>query len=135
MTPEQVASAFTAKRVGPARWQARCPAHSDKSPSLSIGGRDGKTLIHCFGGCDVADVLGAVGLSVADLFPEPLPMDRAFQYTPGVRWINPKEILGAMRIEAAVLAVISADMLNGKPVDRKRLLKAHERIQNAMEAM
>jgi hypothetical protein len=62
-------------------------------------------------------------------------MDRAFQYTPGTRWINPKEVLTALRFEAAVLTVISADMANGKPVDRARLLKAHERVQNAMEAM
>jgi hypothetical protein len=135
MTPEQVASAFNGKRTGMGKWIARCPAHEDKSPSLSIGDRDGKTLIHCFGGCDVESVLGAVGLSVADCFPDPLPMDQAFQYTPGAKWVNPREVMAALRHETAILAVISADMAKGRPVDRARLLKAHERIQNALGVM
>lgn len=40
---------------------ARCPAHDDSRPSLSIGdGVDGKLLIHCHAGCDFGDVLAAV---------------------------------------------------------------------------
>lgn len=49
---------------------ARCPAHDDHKPSLSIGqGEDGRVLIHCHAGCSPADVLAAVGLRPADLFP------------------------------------------------------------------
>jgi hypothetical protein len=33
-------------------WLARCPAHEDRTPSLSIGiGRNGRILLHCFAGC------------------------------------------------------------------------------------
>jgi DNA primase len=33
-------------------WVALCPAHADKSPSLSIRlADDGKILLHCFAGC------------------------------------------------------------------------------------
>lgn len=50
---------------------ARCPAHQDKSPSLSIKeADDGRVLVHCFAGCSVADVLAAVGLELRDLFPD-----------------------------------------------------------------
>jgi hypothetical protein len=54
---------------GVSNGMARCPAHPDRSPSLSITeGEDGRTLLHCQAGCDVADVLAAVGLTVKDLF-------------------------------------------------------------------
>jgi hypothetical protein len=48
---------------------ARCPAHEDRSPSLSIRETsDGTCLVRDFGGCENADVLGAIGLHLADLF-------------------------------------------------------------------
>ncbi len=59
------------KKSGANRWLARCPAHSDRSPSLSIRELDdGRVLIHDFAGCPPGDVLDAVGLSLTDLFPE-----------------------------------------------------------------
>jgi hypothetical protein len=52
-------------------WIARCPAHADRSASLSVcEGDDGRVLAHCFAGCDVTDVLAAVELTLADLFSE-----------------------------------------------------------------
>ena len=71
MTAEQIAERLHARRSG-AGWLARCPAHEDRSPSLSIGeGRDGKILLHCFGGCTSEAVCASLGLSLADLFTEP----------------------------------------------------------------
>jgi len=59
------------KKTGRDQWQARCPAHDDRKPSLSIGrGRDGRALVICHAGCSTASVLSAVGLSEADLFPD-----------------------------------------------------------------
>lgn len=56
---------------GAGRWVARCPAHPDRSPSLSIRElNDGRVLIHDFAGCPPGDVLAALGLSLGDLFPE-----------------------------------------------------------------
>lgn len=50
-------------------YQARCPVHEDKHPSLSIRFTDdGKALLHCFAGCDTAEILGRVGLRYSDLF-------------------------------------------------------------------
>ena len=41
---------------------ARCPAHDDRSPSLSIAdGHDGKILVKCFAGCTGAAVIAALG--------------------------------------------------------------------------
>jgi len=54
---------------GPGRWIARCPAHADRSPSLSIGeGGDGRVLLHCFAGCELSDIARALGLTLANLF-------------------------------------------------------------------
>lgn len=53
------------------KWMACCPAHDDKSPSLSIRAMDdGRVLIHCHAGCSPSDVMIAVGLSLSDLFPD-----------------------------------------------------------------
>jgi hypothetical protein len=47
---------------------ARCPAHDDRTPSLKIDrGRTGNVLLFCHAGCDVRDVLSAVGLTLADI--------------------------------------------------------------------
>jgi len=55
---------------GHGRWMACCPAHEDKSPSLAITElRDGRILIKCFAGCEILDVLSAIGLTMSDLFP------------------------------------------------------------------
>lgn len=49
---------------------ARCPSHDDDRASLSIGeGTDGRVLLHCHAGCDVASVVGAIGLTTVDLMP------------------------------------------------------------------
>ena len=40
---------------------ARCPAHRDKSPSLSVKeGGDGRVLLYCFAGCPTSDVVAAL---------------------------------------------------------------------------
>jgi 5S rRNA maturation endonuclease (ribonuclease M5) len=50
---------------------ARCPAHEDRSPSLSVNeGNDGRAVINCHAGCEPGAVLAALGLTLADLFPD-----------------------------------------------------------------
>lgn len=49
---------------------ALCPAHDDKSPSLSISeGSGGRILLKCFTGCSTEAILHAIGLEMKDLFP------------------------------------------------------------------
>lgn len=56
---------------------ARCPAHEDRLPSLSISqAGDGRLLIHCFAGCDTAAVLAALGRGFADLFDDEVDAGR-----------------------------------------------------------
>jgi DNA primase len=61
------------RATGRDSYVACCPAHKDKSPSLAIKfNQDGRTLIHCFAGCEPNDILGSIGLTIDDLFDEPL---------------------------------------------------------------
>ena len=51
-------------------WRANCPAHADRKPSLGITMNDaGRVNLKCHAGCDSDDVLRALGLTVADLYP------------------------------------------------------------------
>jgi putative DNA primase/helicase len=52
------------QRLG-GRWGAdggmcRCPAHNDRTPSLSVRPGRSRLLFHCFAGCDSSDVLRAL---------------------------------------------------------------------------
>jgi len=56
------------------QWQARCPAHDDQHPSLSVGiGEDGRVLLKCHAGCAVKDILITMGLTERDLFVQKSP--------------------------------------------------------------
>ena len=60
MTAETIAKALCGHRAG-ATWMARCPAHDDSRPSLSISaGKNGKVLVRCHAGCDQRDVIAAL---------------------------------------------------------------------------
>ena len=54
-------------------WQASCPAHDDRAPSLSIAlSKDGEAiLVKCHAGCTTEAVLAAVGMQLRDLFRGP----------------------------------------------------------------
>lgn len=120
------------KRVGDGRWIARCPAHDDETPSLSIRELDdGRLLlVHDFGGCRTEDVLAAIGLKLEDLFPEkPLGADRK----PRERkpWSD-RQLLEIIDRETIVVFIAACDVtLEGQSlsdVDMSRLRKARQRI-------
>jgi hypothetical protein len=51
-------------------WTSFCPAHDDRTSSLSIGaGDDGRALIKCHAGCTTESVVRAMSLQMSDLFP------------------------------------------------------------------
>lgn len=61
-----------AKRSGKG-WQARCPAHDDESPSLSVAIGDGCVLVKCHRGCELSAIVSALGLTMRDLFDDKPP--------------------------------------------------------------
>lgn len=69
MQIDQLLSRFkSVQQTGNGNWMALCPAHEDRKPSLSIGLKDNKILLHCHAGCDTEAVAQAVGLKISDLF-------------------------------------------------------------------
>ena len=64
MTAAEIANYLHGRKL-PSGWMARCPAHDDKEPSLSLRDVDGTILVHCHAGCSqraVVDALKARGL-------------------------------------------------------------------------
>jgi hypothetical protein len=117
------------KSKGRNSWTACCPAHEDRSPSLAIRlVEDGRILLHCFGGCAVDDVVGAIGMDVGDLFPE---TEGRAQIKPA---FYPSELLKIIYFETLVVNVAAEDLSQGKPLlqkDLDRLKLAAERISEA----
>ena len=113
------------------RYTASCPAHEDKSPSLALRELDdGRILLHCFGGCSTDAVLGAIGLEMADLFPEKL--DSA--YAPVRNPFPASDLLRIIHLETLIVNICAEDMSRGKALtaeDRERLKLATERISEA----
>jgi hypothetical protein len=67
LTADALLSRFTKVRKLRAGWQATCPAHKDRHPSLSIRRGDRWWLTYCHAGCSTRAICAAVGLTVADL--------------------------------------------------------------------
>lgn len=120
------------KSTGKDRWVCRCPAHEDRSPSMTIRAvGDGRILMHCFAGCGTDAILGALGLTFSDLFPEPLTRE----YLPKIRApFSALEALQCLTHESAVVAISAADVAEGKPIDLTRMFTAAGRIASALEA-
>jgi hypothetical protein len=121
------------KPMGTGRWIAKCPAHPDRSPSLSIRELDdGRVLLHDFGGCDVADVLGALGLGMHDLFERPFSnhLERIHSKIPA------GDALQALDHEITVAVLILDEITKARKTNSSqvsRLTKAAARIGAARD--
>lgn len=56
---ESIAHALGRKKLGKG-YICCCPAHDDRTPSLSITDADNKILFHCFAGCTYEEVICAL---------------------------------------------------------------------------
>jgi hypothetical protein len=119
------------RKTGHGRWLARCPAHEDKRPSLSIRELDdGRVLAHCFAGCSIEDVVAAAGIDLGDLFP-PRPIERARRER---RPFDARDVLAVTAAETRLVAVAAANLRAGVPLnddDHARLMLAAERLATA----
>lgn len=124
------------KSTGQDRWIARCPAHEDRSPSLTIRGLpDGRILLHCFAGCEVQYILGSMGLVFRDLFPAPLTRE----YLPSIHApFSALEALQCLTGESRVVAIAAADVCEGKGIsdaDLARVTQSAGRIAAALDGI
>lgn len=59
MTAADIAARLDGRPSG-SGWSARCPAHDDRTPSMSLTDRDGRVLVKCHAGCEQASVIEAL---------------------------------------------------------------------------
>lgn len=124
------------RKTGAGRWIARCPAHDDRSPSLSIREADGgRVLIHCFGGCEPAAVLDALGIEFSALFEKREP---GANYKPVRTALPATDLLMLLSHEVQVAAQIAA-RAHERPFfsteETERLILAAERIGRARDSI
>lgn len=104
-------------------WMACCPAHNDKSPSLSIAeGEDGRLLVHCHAGCEYRDIMAAVGLDARDGFAEALSPDARRDY-------KRQKLQSARQIEQFIMSAAGNQEAELTDEDVSRVALANERIK------
>jgi hypothetical protein len=123
------------RKAGGGNYACKCPAHADKSASLSIKeGEDGRVLMHCFAGCSALEVVTAVGLRLEDLWPfkekdtSALGYQKRRQAMREAGWASALKVL-AEESTVVLVAVRSPTLLDAE--DKKRLHLAVSRIENA----
>lgn len=123
-----------AKRTSSNSWQACCPAHDDRLPSLTIRDtNDGTILLHCFAGCSTEDVLGAIGMEFKDIMPEKI----THHAKPERTRIYATDALRIIRNEARIILMAAYDIRKGVKINEENMSRvelAMERINEAVEA-
>lgn len=117
---------------GRGQWSARCPAHDDKGPSLSVKETaEGAVLVHCFAGCNVDEIVRAVGLDLGGLFP-PKPDKPGAGTKPSKLKLPAAQALDILTTESMVIAIVGGDLLRQRTItetDHRRLIQAVARVQ------
>jgi len=118
------------RQRAPGQWSARCPAHADKGPSLSIRETpEGGVLLHDFAGCGVTAIVTAMGLDMSDLFPPRTLSGREPKRTP--RLLTASQALELLDFEAHLVVIAAANVAHGvvlTQTDRERISQAASRI-------
>lgn len=83
MTAASIAEALGGRRSG-SQYVARCPAHDDSNPSLSISEKDGRLLVKCHAGCEQTAVVFA--LRACGLWPDANTSGQWVDWQNGIRY-------------------------------------------------
>lgn len=122
------------RETSPDCYLARCPAHDDKSPSLSIKRADDRVLVNCFGGCSASEVVESVGLTLSDLFDKPQGDKPALSEYQRKRHSQSRQAFEALAHELDIVRVYANQLKEGSPPtpdDQARFELAVTRIENA----
>lgn len=99
-------------------YKALCPAHGDKTPSLSVKEcDDGRVLLHCFAGCGIGEIVAAMGMRMVDLFI----CGASKQYVCKIPGVSAQELRAAMDHERLILFIVKADQRAGRAVSQSDL--------------
>jgi hypothetical protein len=120
-----------ARQVADGKYVCRCPAHKDKSPSLSISRGEHGVLLYCHAGCSIEAILTALDLSASQLFDD-VPWS-GLPGKPTRPWIG-RQVLEGVAHEATVVLLMASNMMGGavlSEADMDRLTEAQERLEHA----
>ncbi len=101
-------------KSGEGEYQCLCPSHNDRTASLGLKFKEDKMILNCFAGCSMEDIIGAVGLSWADVMPNNVDTE----YKPEKRF-NPYSVLKATRQDLLFIAVCAGHVASGKELDKE----------------
>lgn len=131
------------RATGPSSWRADCPnGHQHARGSLAVSvADDGRVLLTCFACHDTPAILAALGLELADLYPErirdpsPEARQRAREAFKRDGW---RAALGVLGRESTCVLVAAGMLAHDEPLsadDHERLALAVERIGDAREVL
>jgi hypothetical protein len=138
MSADVVSRLEGVRKTGPDRYIAKCPAHEDRSPSLSVRElADGRILLHCFAGCDVGAIAAALGLQLSALFPPSTDFNDSGRRPRERRPFPATDALRLIEFELYFIVASARKLAEGRGLEADehgRLLIAIDRISNARQA-
>ena len=126
------------KPNGQDRWRSLCPhCGGTNASALSIGvGQNDAVLITCFKGCDVIEVVGAIGLQLSDLFPRvDTPGGGSSSLKPR-KMMSLRQAVDLIEFECVLVWTAAFNLANGHALttdDLERLAIAGQRIQATID--
>ena len=126
------------KSTGRDRWRSICPSCGGSNASaFSIGIRDDDAvLLTCHKGCDIGQVVAAMGLDLADLFPRAdgpgsgrVPLKRRAM-------LSARQAIDLLEVEFMLVWTAAFNLANGHaltPDDLDRLAVASQCIRAAID--
>lgn len=112
-------------------WIACCPAHDDKTPSLTITEIEDRVLVKCWTGCSAYEICESVGLDISDLFPERIQVE-GNQPIPKEKRFNPAHVLEALLLEVTVIDLFR-DLLKQPEENADQIINVIPRIETALD--
>lgn len=111
-----------AREIRPGIWEACCPAHEDRTPSLRIAtGASGNVILKCFAGCAVPAIIAALDLAMVDIAPpnfQPTPTRNGTPPSQGARAYATWE---ANRADPAAPRLLTPEEVLGQLTDEDKL--------------
>lgn len=114
------------RAAGHNKYVARCPAHNDRNPSLSIGISDNKILIYCASGCHNEDIVLALGIKMRNLF-----IDESYGAACSVPLKKKDYGVDQVELDRTVMELAATDIAAGKQLsieDTARVMMAKRRL-------
>ena len=125
------------KDLGGGRYNACCPVHNDKHPSMSVKILDdGMVLMHCFAcGANGIEIIRALGLSPSELFPPEIKQGNEKRVGYRKTSFDSRQVIDALKLEMMTVIACASDMRAGivpDDDDMARLFCAQQAIERGL---